>query len=81
MIPYDFEASLTASIATMPPAYAPPTYPAPSVTEADIRRIVREEIDARFPPASVLAVSAEDVRRLCPGLSTRSGPAVHVQQE
>ena len=36
--------------------------PMGTMGEADIRRIVREEIEARFPPPSVLDVTPEEVR-------------------
>jgi hypothetical protein len=38
-----------------------PVYAPPSLTEADVRRIVAEEIEARRP--GPLDVSAEDIRR------------------
>jgi hypothetical protein len=46
-------------LTTMPPA---PPY-APGLTEADVRRIVREEMEAARPKPSVLDVTPEDVRR------------------
>lgn len=52
-------------LATMAPGYGS-TF-APSLTEADVRRIVREELDARFPAPSVLDVTPEDVRAWLPG--------------
>lgn len=46
------------------PAYIPPI--APSLTEADVRRLVREEIEASRPVPSVLDVTPEDVKRWLP---------------
>jgi hypothetical protein len=48
-------------LTTMPPDYG---YAPPSLTEADVRRIVREEMEAAKP--GPLDVSAEDVRRYLP---------------
>lgn len=50
-------------LTTMAPGYG--TTPAPGLTEEGVRRIVREELDR---PPSLLAVTAEDVRRFCPDL-------------
>lgn len=50
-------------LTTMPPMYGATV--APSLTEADVRRIVREEMEAARP--SVLNVTPEDVRAWLPG--------------
>ena len=52
-------------LTTMPPMYGATV--APSLTEADVRRIVREELDTRSPAPSVLDVTPEDVRAWLPG--------------
>lgn len=48
-------------LTTMPPMYGGTV--APSLTEADVRRIVREELEAVRPAPSVLDVTPEDVKR------------------
>jgi hypothetical protein len=52
-----------ASMGVRPGAYLPPPYAAPALTEADVRRIVREEMETARPVPSVLDVTPEDVRR------------------
>jgi hypothetical protein len=52
---------VTPSLLTTMPDYG---YAPPSLTEADVRRIVAEELDARRP--GPLDVSAEDIRRYLP---------------
>ena len=60
-------AKKVASMGVKPGAYLPPPYASAMLTEADVRRIVREEMDAANPPPSVLDVTPEDVRAWLPG--------------
>lgn len=48
-------------LGAIPPVYGTP--PTPTLTEADVRRIVREEMESSRPVPSVIDVTPEEVRR------------------